>query len=260
MARSRSRPKNKPRNKSKPSKPLQKKEPEIKEETQENTTSKSLWAKIKLHWKRFVAGFGVIMLFVGAYFTFKNDIRKSFESEHETYERESFIKGIFIPDAINHVDSFITIAYGTNQNFQFPKQFMKEGVLFNPNFFGCKRDSTTPFNLRLLLRDNRLYIATTFKDIQKNEVVGVIEYESWKLKKDNLFDFIETDRSLRVIDRGGNVIFSLQYVFPNKLLLHGYSISEKCIFVLGTGIGVYNIESKDLALNAIKKISSLIPN
>ncbi len=62
----------------------------------------------------------------------------------------------------------------------------------------------------MAVKDNRMYVSIEFKDLLKEETVGVIEYNHWKLYKYNLLDFHNDDNRLEVIDKQNNIVFSIR--------------------------------------------------
>ena len=103
--------------------------------------------------------------------------------------------------------------------------------LFSPAFSNC-----TDSKLMLGLKDDRLYVSVEFKDLKKEETIGVIEFNHWSLYKDNLLDFNNDDERLEVKDKQNNIVFSIQYFvdMPNdpEIYIRGYFISPYDILVL----------------------------
>lgn len=95
------------------------------------------------------------------------------------------------------------------------------------------QQSCVPNKIILGLHDNRLYVSVEFKDLKKEETIGNIEFNHWKLYKPNLFDFHNTDSTLQVIDKQNNVVFSVRYVSAgNCVLINGYLIGDESVYVM----------------------------
>lgn len=77
-----------------------------------------------------------------------------------------------------------------------------------------------------------LFLSTSFKDIQNNEIVGTISENHWSLFKPNLLNYQNTDSGLVVIDRGGNIIFKINFGLLNILNVDGYFVGIKNVAVL----------------------------
>ena len=109
--------------------------------------------------------------------------------------------------------------------------------LFAPLFTGC-----TDSKLILGLKDSRIYVSVEFKDLKKEETIGIIEFNHWKLYKENTFDFDNTDEKLQVKDKQNNIVFSIEYdTKPGddpQININGYFINPKAVLVVsenGTG-------------------------
>jgi hypothetical protein len=86
------------------------------------------------------------------------------------------------------------------------------------------------------IKNDRMYVSVEFKDILKEETIGYIEYNHWRLYKPNLFDFKNTDEKLEVIDRQHNIVFSIKYTsdptLKNVVVVSGYFINQYSIVIL----------------------------
>ena len=104
------------------------------------------------------------------------------------------------------------------------------------------------FNLFGGIIDNKLYVSMEIKDLQKEEAIGVIEYSHWKLYKPNLFDFISTDSSLKIIDKQNFVVLSLQYTIINNMpgiKLSGYFMNKDGIVLVDDLGGIATFRKDD---------------
>jgi hypothetical protein len=121
---------------------------------------------------------------------------------------------------------------------------------------------------------NRLFVSTEFKDLQKEETIGVIEYNHWKLYKQNMFDFHNGDNYLEVIDKQGNIVFSIKSEMKGKcefIYVNGYFINPNSISIVSTTLnnspkGVCACISKSdyawkqKAQDSISLIKPIMPN
>jgi hypothetical protein len=103
--------------------------------------------------------------------------------------------------------------------------------LFSPSFTNC-----TDSKLIIGLKDDRLYVSVEFKDLEKEETIGVIEFNHWLLYKDNTLRFNNDDERLEVKDKQNNIVFSIQYVIapPNDpiIQINGYFINPYDVLII----------------------------
>ncbi len=219
------------------------------------TLNKSLCQKLKSFSKKTYAFLGVISLLIG-YILYYDTFSEMFKSEHDKFEDENFIPGIFIPPLIlTSYDTVLVEVGGICEAV--PLKSLQQGYYIKPNSIQCKGTKETPFDLILYLENSRLYMHCVLKDIQKEEIVGIINCKHWSLFKQNLLNYSHSDTSLEVLDRGGNVIFDLCYKFPNKIKLKGYFVGKGCIYVItDEGLIISIDEPKELVIEAIEKIKS----
>lgn len=191
----------------------------------------------------------VIIFTVISWFFYKDDIVEYFSTKHEKFVKEKFIKGVFLPPALDISNNQLIIeSGGITTYYQISK--LKEGIEIKVGEYVG--------DLKFKIEKNRLFVSTTFRDIQKEEVVGIINYKSWSLLKDNLLDYIETDESFEVIDRNGNVIFSIKYKAPNIVSLKGYFIKSSKVFIIDSNhTSLMNLNNKTGAITQIQKITRL---
>ena len=111
-------------------------------------------------------------------------------------------------------------------------------------FFNCEN----PINLKFKLKNDRLYVSAIFKHFRNSELIGIINYDYWALYKDNIANFTSDDQSLKVIDKQNNVVFDIQFVVPNTVVINGYNVGDYQI--------IFNYN--DLSLPCIKVDESCI--
>jgi hypothetical protein len=110
------------------------------------------------------------------------------------------------------------------------EQDLHNGIdIFNPLFTPCSSS-----HLFLAVKDNRLYVSVEFKDLEKEETIGIIEFNHWKLYKENVLDYNDKDPTkLEVKDKQNNIVFSLKYSDDtNMVWISGYFIGSKSIIVM----------------------------
>ncbi len=217
----------------------------------------SLWKKFKGYLKVVREALAGISLILGLFF-FKDPIRELFMTKREVFINKNYVKGIFIPDVISsNPNSFITVNLGGTLSSN-PLNFYEQGHELSGIGMEFGENGEIPFGLKLRIDNKRLYCYAIFKDIQKEEVVGIIDFKYWSLLKSNILDFRDTDQSLEVIDKYGNIVFNIIYQFPNTLIIQGYFISNNSIFVISANsIQSFEKTNKQGALDAIKSIAPI---
>lgn len=246
-------------------------------------------------WK-VVVGVGVIVSIVTGYFSLRTETK----SQREKFDEEKFVDGYIEPlklstdtasfenshtlsttpvidslkrgKAIPNIDTlkgiYIKDFYSKNIYFQIGGR----GVLTNPLYFKNgwdgfsalkKKISTT---LMFIVKDDKLYVSAEFKDLQKEETIGIIEYNHWKLRRENMFDWKDTDSSLTVWDKQHNVVLSIMYLTRTKknterVIVKGYFIAPEAIVILNDNPYLQNVyyksenQWKEKASYDINKIS-----
>jgi hypothetical protein len=195
------------------------------------STKKGLW---KRYWG-VVVGIGVIVGILASI----EDVRNLFLGKHEKYVKEKFVEGDLKPprlpdDSSDYIvlehpivfthfrkDDGYPIITGiklksTGTLKDFVQFYLGDDVVFCPKSdlnIGIrisvtkKSGNCTPSFINFVLKDDRIYVSVEFKDLLKEETVGVIEYNHWKLCKENMFDFKNTDEKLEVRDKQNNIVF-----------------------------------------------------
>lgn len=196
-------------------------------------------------------------------------IKSLFTSQKEKYDEEAFVSGELKPERLMKRSGFVytrtekPMAFyldtlGVNgphikgilaKNFRDP-EFARNGwivtrlgryiftcwagdlhhgiEILNPIFGGC-----TASKIVLGIKDDRLYVSAEFKDIQKEETIGFIEFNHWKLYKENMLNFLNDDDKLEVRDKQNNIVLSLKYYgHQNGLMISGYFIDYNSVLVV----------------------------
>ena len=220
--------------------------------------------KFKVKLWQLVVGISVIVSIIVTY----EPIRSFFLNPHEKYKEEKFIEGDLKPKPFTsdtgsyttsehppvfifnkyrkddfpiingiYIDGFDKMDYvhvivGGVLYTCFKKDFYKGINIFNPFFATCVNT-----NLILGVHDNRLYVSAEFKDLQKEETIGFIEFNHWSLYKPNMLDFENDDERLQVKDKQNNIVFAinLKSVQPKEyavIEINGYFINPSSILII----------------------------
>jgi len=184
------------------------------------------------------------------------------------WEEKTYINGVSIPLDRIDITKGLSIVFGGSSN-------LKHIGLGNTYFFNQLEDTLAynpksalvimpggdaPFNLRFLLKDKRLYIATTFKDID-GKYIGKMDFTKWELKSSKISNYHDGDDNMEIIDDNNHVLFSMKFLFPNIIIVHGYFVGDEGVQVADdftfSGWSIYKKEYKDSALARIRKITPL---
>ena len=105
---------------------------------------------------------------------------------------------------------------------------LERGIEFSiGNQSGCP-----DHKISLFLKNMKMYVAAEFKDFEKEEVMGVMEYNHWKEYKDNIGDFKNDEFGLEVKDKQGKVAFSICCGYGNVVYIAGYFINHRSVMVV----------------------------
>jgi hypothetical protein len=134
------------------------------------------------------------------------------------------IKGIKIPDF--NKNGYV-IVFISGYIFTCLRTDLEKGIdIFNPILSNCSSS-----HLILGIKDERLYVSVEFKDLRKEETIGFIEFNHWRLFLPNLLDFNNDDERLEVKDKQNNIVFSIAYE-TKAVFISGYLIGTKSIIVM----------------------------
>src|ERR1700722_20621824 len=92
----------------------------------------------------------------------------------------------------------------------------------------------------IIAKDDRLYVSAKFLDLANEFEIGEMKFNHWSLYRENLLDYHYDDKKLEVIDKRGNIVFSIAYensmeIDSSKLsflVIAGYFISPRKVLVL----------------------------
>ena len=85
----------------------------------------------------------------------------------------------------------------------------------------------------LSLKNDRLYISAEFRDLQKEERIGTIEFNHWRLYVPNLLDWAESETQLQVWDKKGFTVCAVETDGYSTCTINGYYITPTSIWILG---------------------------
>jgi hypothetical protein len=226
-----------------------------KKPTQPAPASESKLAKLSKKWYAII---GVIFTILG-WVAFKDTISDWFQSDHTKYKNENFIPGFLIPHSSDS-DTLIFQVGTTPLKLAIGDLRWHEIKGFG-GILNCVLDA--PFeNFSMKLEDKKLYFSLKIVDIEKEEVIGIMDYNHWSLFKPNLLDYYNDDNTLEVLDRQGNVAFSIQLIGLNIIKLRGYFISQKNISIVADDrmllcVPKDSVNDKKAAIKIIKSISRI---
>jgi len=182
------------------------------------------------------------------------------------YDSLPIVKGILI----RNKNKPINLEIG-NTLFINSREYLSRGIeIHTPIYPAC--DSVK--KISLILKDDRLYVSVEFKDLEKGETVGYLEYNHWTVFKENSLEYPKNDDyRLEVKDKKSNIVFTIRYnetsLGTNQVFICGYFISPKAISILvqdtikknqfDTCISKSNINWKQDAEVLIQNIKSIYP-
>lgn len=233
----------------KPRKPNQRKEKASKKTT--------FWQKATKY-KNLIGGFfGGISLICAIVLLPKtcNEIKTTYQSQQENFEDYKFLKGIFIPMTVNGQVNFVFGSEGgISTTYTYSELVEGEGVEISAEMITMTGGA--PFNLRFKIINNQLFVSGEFKDLRTKSIIGIINFNSWRLVKDKLLNYKDAYDRFEVLDQYNNVVFNMQYI-NNKIILNGYYFSESGqIVVVRKGLQGFG-NNVDQAENSIKQIQRL---
>ncbi|WP_428330994.1 hypothetical protein [Mucilaginibacter sp.] len=135
------------------------------------------------------------------------------------------VKGIVLPDLNKNGYVFVSLS---GYIFTCFRVDLEKGIdIFDPFLSNC---ATTSLNLAV--KDSKLYVSVVFKDLEKEEVIGIISYNHWQILKTNVLKIKDDDpEKFEVIDKQNNIVFSMKYQ-AEGVWISGYFIGAKSIIVM----------------------------
>lgn len=218
-------------------------------------------------WKRginlfFSTTVGRIIILIGligsiiTILTSKDFFHRLFTSKNELDEEEIFVKGILLPDDIKH--HMIIISIGSNSS-DIPISSLKKGVAIHPDMIQCALStSIRSVDITFKIIDNRIYLTDTIQDLVTGNPIAFIKDNKWKLSKGTYLNKYETDKSLEIKDKKGNIMFSAGFLDSDTLYVQGYFINDSLVTVVAKGVTIPCIPLDDKEINGfIRQITPL---
>ena len=218
-----------------------------------------------LYWAaRFLkSGYGVLTVVIAlcAIPDIRKELHDWFTSDEELWKEKSYIKGLKLPDIFLDESSIIIIQMGTIAQ-EFSVSILSDTVAF-PNSHTYSpiafEDGSMPFHLKFLLKKNRLYLSTVFKDID-DKYVGVLNFSEFEIKPSKISNYHDGDDNFEIIDENNYVLFNFRFVKPNIILIGGYSIDNyRATIANGNSLSFVPKGDPNYRKNAIKDIQQIIP-
>ena len=198
---------------------------------------------------------GIIFTILG-WIAFKDTIKSWFTSEHARYTKDYFIPGILLPDEIKN-DSLITFDIGFAY-FKIKTEHLKDSLNKGLGYVLVSPTGGPLIDLGIYLKENRLLFSMNIFDLQRDEIVGTLNYNHWSLFKPNFLDYYFDDKSLEIIDRQNNVVFSIKLLSSNKIRLRGYFSTDSNVTVLSdSGLITYYKDSTNYKKDALVSIKNI---
>lgn len=148
--------------------------------------------------------------------------------------RDTFpiVKGIKVKDTASDV-MLIVVGHAT---WLLSKHILEKGIqVFDPK----TSDQCYQTNLKLILKNPRIYVSAQFRDLRNNQLLGEMDYNHWTVYLKNLLDYNYMDDRLEVKDKQGYVVFSI--LFSDKgqssngaIAFSGYFINPSSILIVNT--------------------------
>lgn len=230
---------------------LVKKDPTIKR------IGKFIWKCFKKLW-----GYAVLASAAITFYFNYNKVSDETLSSHDKYIKENYVHGLLMPDVIEDPNAFINIKFGTfNKYFSIAE--LHNGVEYKDKTIGIinkNRETEYPFEMKFLLKNQRIYIDANFIDIGHRQDVGKINYFTWSLFKPNLIDWHETKVSLEVQDKSGYLVFNMKYIGSSTIQIKGYWVGKETIYVINEqGLLTYPFTDYEEAISSIEMLKPDAP-
>lgn len=134
------------------------------------------------------------------------------------------IVGVKIPE-----NRFVTIQIGGHLIIGQAAELKRGIEVFHPIFNDC-----TSRELKLMVKNDRLFISTKFYDLQTQDEIGEIKSNQWTLYKSNMLDYEESDNKFEVKDKHGNIVFSVFFADHGltMLTIAGYFVDNNNVLIV----------------------------
>ena len=225
------------------------------------------WGKfinvIKAGWQ-----FITILVVISGLLVFRDQVHDILTPREKLWKERTYLDGIKIPLNISDENQLLTVIIGSrdHRNYGLAQVFSLSALSDTPSFKPDKvpmiimPGGDTPFNLKFLLKKDRLYIGTIFKDID-DKYVGKMNFTEWELKSSKISNYHDGDDNMEIIDENGYVLFNMRYQSPNTIIIEGYYVGDGGVQIANdtTMIGFNKLlpDYKQEALQYIKGIKPL---
>lgn len=211
--------------------------------------------------------FIIFLTTISALFVFRDQIHTWITPREKLWKEKTYLNGIIIPNETlrGYSSLYVVIGSRNKNNFGYSQEMLidklADTLIFNPKVPGIiLPGGDTPFNLRFLLQNHHLFIATTFKDID-DKYVGKMDFTTWELKSSRISNYHDGDDNMEIIDENNYVLFNMRYEYPNIIKINGYYTGEDAYQIAGdstlSGIRKDSPDSKQEAIKLIRGITPL---
>lgn len=141
------------------------------------------------------------------------------------------IKGIPLPQ-LKYGKDGVVLFYIGKMVTSMPASTLLEGIFLR---VPITIDQCETYPILFGAKDGKLYVSIDFKDLQKEQVIGSIEFNHWKLYKENMLNFDSDDQRLEVRDKQNNIAFSIKYskfAGLDMVSIAGYFLSPNAVIVI----------------------------
>jgi hypothetical protein len=208
---------------------------------------------ISKFWKSILALSAILGLFI--VFDIKEKIHEWVTPDEVRWDEENYVHGIHIPMSIASQYNELVFKFGT----------VRESVLLN----SLRKDSMYKlavlqpplFNISFKLKNEYLFISSSFRDIKTEQIIGKMDFNHWETKNSGITHYHDGDDNMEIIDANGFVVFNMRYQYPNTIQINGYFIGDKFVNV-ATSQELFlgskdNPDDKDSAIVNILKIKPI---
>jgi hypothetical protein len=192
------------------------------------------------------------------------EFRNRFIYNHQTYHYPQ-VKGIYIKN-LENMGSNDDIRFAISTNIiGFPKQQLESGINITSLLPNC--DTVT--KVWAISLKNRVYISAKFVDLRTGNEIGEMEFNHWKLYREEFMDYTYGEDRFEVNDKQGNIVFSIANISSGgnvTIAISGYFNSPNSISIYDDNVfSEYNcIQKSDSnwlrkAEIRVSKIKSVFP-
>ncbi|WP_416437603.1 hypothetical protein [Phnomibacter sp. MR] len=158
------------------------------------------------------------------------------KSEHEKFEEKTFISGILLDDQNIIASQQIGLNFGSDVIY-YRLDELKKGITYKPfkslyNFGNEEELDFDAYEFGFQIDDNyRLLIDCTIKNLSGEKVIGVISKNKWKLKSQEISDYVSDASNLIVYDEQFNIPIAIKKRDNGVIDFFGYYPFKNSVFV-----------------------------